>query len=356
MAFSGHFGLNLHYATPDEARALAGDPRTLALIHFGAKQGVSAGLGAESGPLEIHVGLPVLGDHGSVEVWSATGAVTRGHHDQVQYALADELMLGCLHLPNAADEDPQAVTRSAYRMILDAVAAAGHPHLLRVWNYLPAINTEIHGLERYQAFCKGRAEVFEVLQDHEHRLPAATAIGTREGGLLVYFLSIRQPPMHLENPRQVSAFRYPRCYGPRSPSFARASLWRPDKTRADLFISGTASIVGHESRHPEDLGAQLDESLRNVQNLLQHAVDQGSLQKGDSRRLSLLKVYLRHGVDYPFAREALVQQLGRGVPTLWLEGDICRRELLVEMEGLYTEIVLSTPEQAPGSQTSGPGQ
>lgn len=350
MVSSGHFGFHLHYATAEEVRDLATDPLTLAVIRFGDGQGVSADPG---GPLQIRVGLPVLGDGAPVEVWRASGSVIRGHHEQVHYALADGLMLGCLHLPNAPDEDPQAVTRSAYRMILDAVGQAGYPYLLRVWNYLPAINTEIHGLERYRAFCKGRAEVFEVLEDHERRLPAATAIGTRDGGLLIYFLSARQPPMHLENPRQVSAFHYPRCYGPRSPSFARASLWQPDESRADLFISGTASIVGHESRHPDDLIAQLEESLRNVRRLLQHAVDQGGLQAGDSRCLSLLKVYLRHGADYAAAREALVRQQGGAVPTLWLEGDICRQELLVEIEGLYTEIVSSMP-QAQGSQASGP--
>ncbi|HSP00306.1 MAG TPA: hypothetical protein VLN90_02465 [Thioalkalivibrio sp.] len=353
MACSGHLGLNFHYATPEQARALAADPATLALIHFGDRQGVSGG--GESGPLEIRVGLAVLGDESPVEVWRASGPVTRGYHDQVHYALADELMFGCLHLPNAPDEDPREVTRRAYRMILAAVGATGYPHLLRVWNYLPAINAQVHGLERYRAFCQGRAEVFEALEDHEHRLPAATAIGTREGGLLIYFLSARQPPRHLENPRQVSAFRYPRCYGPRSPSFARASLWQPDETRADLFVSGTASIVGHESRHPDDPGAQLEESLRNVQNLLQHAVEQCGLREGDSRRLSLLKVYLRRGADYPVAWQALMRHLSGAVPTLWLEGDICRQELLVEMEGLYTEIVSSMPEQAPGPQTSGHG-
>lgn len=355
MPCSGHLGLNIHYATHEQARVLAAGPGTLALVHFGANQGVNAASGVEPGPLEIRVGLPVLGGEAPVEVWRASGAVTHGHHDQVHYALADELMFGCLHLPNAPDEDPREVTLRAYRMILDAVGAAGYPHLLRVWNYLSAINAQVHGLERYRAFCQGRAEVFEALDDHEHRLPAATAIGTRDGGLLIYFLSARQPPRHLENPRQLSAFRYPRCYGPRSPSFARASLWQSDETRADLFISGTASIVGHESRHPDNPGAQLEESLRNVQNLLQHAVEQGGLREGDSRRLSLLKIYLRHGGDYPVAREALLRQQGRAVPTLWLEGDICRQELLVEMEGVYTEIVSSMPEQASGLQSSGPG-
>ncbi|MFN2349153.1 MAG: hypothetical protein ABR558_06220 [Thioalkalivibrio sp.] len=182
MARSGHLGLNFHYATPEQARALAADTCTLALIHFGTSQGVSAGAGVESGPLEIHVGLPVLGEDAGVEVWRASGAVTRGHHDQVHYALADEVMFGCLHLPNAPDEDPREVTRRAYRMILDAAGVAGYPHLLRVWNYLPAINVQVHGLERYRAFCQGRAEVFEGQDDHEYRLPAATAIGTREGG------------------------------------------------------------------------------------------------------------------------------------------------------------------------------
>ena len=46
----------------------------------------------------------------------------------------------------------------------------------------------------------------------------------------------------VENPRQVSAYRYPREYGPQSPTFARALL--PPSPRVPLLLSGTASIDG----------------------------------------------------------------------------------------------------------------
>jgi hypothetical protein len=62
----------------------------------------------------------------------------------------------------------------------------------------------------------------------------------------------------------VSAYDYPRQYGPAAPSFSRAAL-TPDPL---LLISGTASIVGHASVHLGDVTAQLEETLANLANRL----------------------------------------------------------------------------------------
>ena len=121
----------------------------------------------------------------------------------------------------------------------------------------------------------------------------------------------------IENPRQVSAYRYPREHGPASPSFSRAALG-PDHT---LFVSGTASIVGHVSRHHSDPLAQLDETLRNLQ----------ALNALPESRSDLLKVYVRDPVHAALIRQRL---LAWSAPqqTLLLSADICRRELLLEIE------------------------
>ena len=94
-----------------------------------------------------------------------------------------------------------------------------------------------------------------------------------------------------------------------------------------LLDSGTASIVGHESRHDGDVLAQLHESIANLRAILQHA---------GSRLVDLdfVKVYLRHPGDLPRVREHLLPHLRPDASVLWLQAEICRAELLLEIEGM----------------------
>jgi chorismate lyase/3-hydroxybenzoate synthase len=128
----------------------------------------------------------------------------------------------------------------------------------------------------------------------------------------------------VENPRQVSAWRYPRQYGRTPPSFARAMALPAQDA---LAISGTAAVVGHASAHQDDLEAQLNETLTNLEALLASA---GMSTGFDTQ--SPLKAYLRHPTDAPHIRDFLQSRLP-GVPVLLLQGDICRQELLVEIDG-----------------------
>ena len=77
--------------------------------------------------------------------------------------------------------------------------------------------------------------------------------------------------MQIENPRQLSASLYPPRYGLRSPMFARAALV-PNGRGAQLLVSGTASIVGHESLHIGDPERQLEETARNFEALVETAM------------------------------------------------------------------------------------
>jgi chorismate lyase/3-hydroxybenzoate synthase len=227
---------------------------------------------------------------------------------------------------------------------LFAVARAqGYPHFLRIWNYVPNLNQECGGLERYLAFCAGRRQVLDaVLADVETRLPAASAIGfpasfvplakeenVGKNGLRLYALAARESGEQIENPRQVSAFHYPPEYGRRGPSFSRAVLKRWGNDGHHLYISGTASVVGHISRH-DDLMAQLDETLVNLEALLTVA----SRRAATPLQPALLRVYVRPASDPAPLRRRIVQAFGSAVPMLFLQADICRRELLIEIEGL----------------------
>jgi hypothetical protein len=162
-------------------------------------------------------------------------------------------------------------------------------------------------------------------------LPAATGIGSHGEGVAVYFLAERSgAPVHFENPRQVPAHQYPKTYGPRSPSFARATLL-PESEK--LFLSGTASIIGHKTTNIADLDGQCDTTLENIQVLLQ-SVSEKSGGKVDMASFRLLKAYVRHDRDIPHVRERLRDAVGPQVPIEMFNVDICRSELLLEVEGV----------------------
>jgi chorismate lyase/3-hydroxybenzoate synthase len=210
-----------------------------------------------------------------------------------------------------------------------------HPWPLKIWNYIPGINAGEGDEERYRQFCLGRAEAVSIDPGGSPPLPAATGIGTplSEPSLQVYFLAGSLPGLDVENPRQVSAWRYPRQYGPRSPLFSRATILRMNGS-SQFLLSGTASIIGHQTHHENQVTAQLRESLRNVRSLLA----EGHRLAGDAEaRLDddgVLKVYIRHREDYDRIRETLESEVPADLPRIYLQGDICRANLLTEIDGI----------------------
>jgi len=237
-----------------------------------------------------------------------------------------------LHRPMAGG-DVATEAEAAYRDLLAAARPSAHPYLIRIWNFFGAINAGDGDDERYRRFCVGRnAAVDAMFRDPP---PAATAIGAPDAGapLSVVALCSAQPAIALENPRQTPAWQYPREYGPVPPGFSRGAVLR-DADGATLLASGTASIVGHVSLHIGDVVAQLDESLANLHVLL----DEGARRSGERFRmegLQALRVYLRHGA----AKADVQARLGAaGIPlarVAFLQGDVCRRELDVELEGVF---------------------
>lgn len=318
--------LAVDYADRSDLDTVLADDDTLAVFGFGEA--------APSQPDPRYLRVP-LQPHGAapLEVWRSTAPVQRGRDGDIAWAHNDALQFGAIEL-DECDGDIESAARDAYGQLLDFVVQRGYPHLLRIWNYLDAITEGADDDERYRRFCIGRAAG---LGDFDSaRLPAATAIGLRDGRrrLQVYWLASRTPGTPLENPRQVSAYRYPRQYGPQSPSFARAML-PPSASTMPLLLSGTASVVGHETRHAERLEAQLDETFANLDSLVASA---RRLQPALPAQLgsgSRLKVYVRDADAMPQVQELLDARLGADVPRIVLHAGICRRDLQVEIDGVH---------------------
>ncbi len=134
-----------------------------------------------------------------------------------------------------------------------------------------------------------------------------------------------EPGTQVENPRQVSAYRYPPAYGPKSPSFSRGTVPPPDWGRA-FFLSGTASVVGHATTHVGEPLGQLEETLSNIGALLDGPAADAGAKCGGSLRFDLLKIYLRRPEHFPAIRDALAPRLDPATVAVYLQADICRAE------------------------------
>jgi chorismate lyase/3-hydroxybenzoate synthase len=301
----------------EPAPTLLDRPDTLAVFDFGV------GADGTADPRHLRIPLPPLDAQPPRECWSVGDTVSHGRAGALHWAVGGGWRFVAVEVDEAGCGGIEAASEHAYALLLGHVAESPECHLQRIWNYLGAINAGEGDGERYRLFCNGRARGLAARGITAY--PAATAIGHhgRPGLLQVYALCAREPGEALENPRQVSAWKYPRQYGPTAPSFARA-MQLPGGA---LAISGTAAVIGHASHHADDVTAQADEAVANLHALLERA----ELPAFDA--LSPLKVYVRRPRDVERIRAALMRHLDPAVPRILLQGDICRRELLVEIDG-----------------------
>jgi len=289
------------------------------------------GEAAPDSPRSVRVNLEPLAGAGLTEVWYANSEVVAGAEGRIRFAADDHFLAGVIEVDERDHGGIEAATKSAYAAIAEFQASSRFPHLLRTWNYFDAINRGTGDAERYREFCTGRVAGLAAMK--QAQFPAATVIGRRDGHpvLQVYWLAGRLPGIAIENPRQLSAYRYPRQYGQTPPTFSRAMLVASHV----LMISGTASIVGHASQHTGSVAAQVDEILANLDRLLAPARAHAPALPAILGRTSLIKAYVRNRADLPVVESKLRAHLP-DTPHLILHGDVCRTDLLVEFDCLHT--------------------
>ncbi len=313
--------------------ALLDDDAVLAVFGFGTAAPT------HDDPRYLRVALEPSGT-APLEVWRGHAPVRCGRDGAVAWSDDGALLFAALELDedalddDARDDDIERAAQAAYARLSAFVAGRGYPHLLRMWNYLDGITAGEGDAERYRRFCVGRAAGLGPFDPGA--LPAATAIGRVDGvrRLQVYLLAARVPGTPLENPRQVSAYRYPRQYGPQPPSFARAML-PPAGSVMPLLLSGTAAVVGHESRHADCVAAQLDETLANFDSLVAAARARAPHLPARFGAGTRLKVYVRDASELGHVRDLLAARLDPAVDCVVLHAAICRRELRIEIDGVH---------------------
>lgn len=284
----------------------------------------------------VNVGLKPINRSNLYECWWYEGDVGVTTSGDVRITQCEDYAVAILQRPDPAQQDFQRATYDAYQELLSAVQQTGHRHLVKIWNYFSGINDGEGDREKYRQFSIGRAKAFEEHGILDDIVPTGTAIGSIcDSDLSIVALLSTHGLRAAENPRQISAFKYPRQYGPKSPKFSRGGCVSIED-HCLFLLSGTAAIIGHESAHPYDVALQAGETLQNLDQLCKAitALDKAGrklLLDGDC----VLRVYLRDSGDRDLVAGRLQEVLGgNSSNVVFLHADICRRELMVEIDGV----------------------
>lgn len=284
------------------------------------------------------------------EIVVTRGGRAEGGQGGNHYALAS------VRIAHAAEDDLATLQRrvtEAYRRIGGALAPLRPHHLVRVWNHVPNILSwmEAHAeqqrigtrrINRYMAFNAGRYGAYQRWYGPEAFatcVPTASAVGESGDDMFIHALAAEQGGTPIDNPRQIAPYQYSRRYGPIPPCFSRATVLG-DEDRTLLLAGGTSSVHGEESVYCGDLEAQARETFINLAALVSTArgeAVENQLKPATAiplRRYHDLRVYHVHSED----RGVLARMIGDwfgGVENIeFVQADLCRRDLLVEIEGV----------------------
>lgn len=212
--------------------------------------------------------------------------------------------------------------------------------IIRQWNYIEDITGFDEGRQRYQEFNNVRSSFYA---DHfaETGFPAATGIGTVHGGVTIEFVATDAPGAHnipLNNPGQIAAH----CYSEKvlvgnnseiktTPKFERARFLEIFD-RKQVFISGTASIKGEKTEGTGDPEKQTAITIKNIQQLYSDKVLANISDNSFKPVYGHARVYIKYKNDFQAVEKVFKQYYGN-LPVVYIIADICREDLLVEIEG-----------------------
>ncbi|HTL58175.1 MAG TPA: RidA family protein [Candidatus Limnocylindrales bacterium] len=222
-------------------------------------------------------------------------------------------------------------------------------HVVRTWFCLGDITATENGKQRYMELNRARTDFYNEIRfccslpvpTIPHGIyPASTGIGMAGKGLNASCISLQTTRkdaflLPLENPLQTPAYAYPPKYSEKSPKFSRAKAFVQGRY-VTTWISGTASVVHSESRFFGDVAQQTIQTIDNMQRLIApenfafHGIKGAGATLQD---VAKIRVYLRHAKDLAVCKPICEERFG-SVPAIYAVADICRPELLVEIEGV----------------------
>lgn len=217
--------------------------------------------------------------------------------------------------------------------------------IVRQWNYIGNIVGCRGGKQNYQEFNDARTRYY-ASGKWQNGYPAATGIGASGEGIIISAIAFKKADADnrgiypIDNPLQVAAHIYSKRVlidddknaMKSTPKFERAKLIETE-CGACCFVSGTAAIRGEES---VDASSAKKQTIRTIENI-EHLVSKENLVKFGCKPYDLkyakLHIFIKNKEDYDEVRE-VVEQSYPQMPVIYSIADVCRSELLVEIEGI----------------------
>jgi enamine deaminase RidA (YjgF/YER057c/UK114 family) len=233
-------------------------------------------------------------------------------------------------------------TPAAFHTIQNLLDKAGFAlsTIIRQWNYIENILGLEGSKQRYQEFNNVRSEFYGT-HFFETGFPAATGIGIKHGSIIIEFVAVNAPEavsLPIDNPGQVAAHEYSpvvlagESHLPKStPKFERARYLELFGQK-QLFISGTASIRGEKTTGIGNPEEQTRITIENIQRLYSEERIQQIAGNSVKPEYGHARVYLKNRHDFPVVKKTF-QTIYGNLPVVYLIADICRDDLLVEIEG-----------------------
>ncbi|MFO0902341.1 MAG: dioxygenase [Pirellulales bacterium] len=298
---------------------------------------------------------PCEGQALALEAWAVGGNGVRVEHPHQDVVTVDYDGLHWIYLGGiAASEGPATAyeqARTGFRELARRLDQAGATmgDVVRVWLHQGGITEVEESTERYRELNRARTDFFDdevtrgtmtVHRGNADHYPASTGIGTLCRGFSVSGMALKTTRTDvrlrpLENPQQTSSFQYAPSFSAKSPKFSRAMAVQIGDY-VTTWVSGTASIIRSESVFVGDAAAQTRQSLDNIERLIapdnfaRHGMEGVESSLHD---LAKIRVYVKRPEDYEACRAVCERRLGP-VPAVYALADVCRPELLVEVEGV----------------------
>lgn len=276
----------------------------------------------------VEIDCPVIGSSGYNEVWQTDSEISSERIGDIGVSRTARWLFLSTRVEVSSIERLEESTFRVWCDLLDTMYRLRYTHLVRAWNHIPYINCGKGDEEGYRRFNVGRFRAFKSRVSNANPYPASTGIGYPRTELIVYLLASKESVEYFDNPMQISAWKYPKLYGPKPPSFSRASVIS-GKNEIDVFVSGTASIVGHKSIYKNDFDGQFTQTLNNIDCLLENT--SAVLHLDDIPSPRVIRTYLRSPIHAPKVEDK-IRSTYTDAEYILLLSNICRKDLEIEIE------------------------
>ena len=298
--------------------------------------------------LPVNIQSQSFSDEVSIEIWVCQEADSIEYHNIGDFnyskikTSSTNLIFGFGITDKSRETSLDCQIDIAFSKTLEVLKAENldFSNVIRQWNYVPDITGFVEKdnkkYQNYQIFNEIRQKYYSVC-DFKNGYPAATGIGTGYGNFCIDFIaSALNNPVNikpLSNPKQSDAYLYSqhKLVGDKingnikmAPLFERAKIIGNEDYDIS-FISGTASIIGEETIGEDNIVLQTETTIENIFELT------SEMDLKNDSSYTYVRAYIKEAKDLETVKD-ICRKKFPGVETSYLKSDICREDLLVEIE------------------------